>query len=57
MAPVLAHVIPGARLVTIPGGGHFVKEDAGNHLADEIVRFIRETPARPRTAHTITTFS
>ncbi len=44
MVPVLMRGVPGARLATIPGAGHFVQEDAGDRLAEEIVRFVAETP-------------
>ena len=44
MVPVLMRLVPGARLATIPGAGHFVQEDAGDRLAEEIVRFVDETP-------------
>ena len=40
MAPVLHRVVPGARLVTIEGGGHFLQEDTGARLGEEIVRFV-----------------
>jgi haloalkane dehalogenase len=43
MAPILARVVPGARAVTIPGGGHFLQEDAGPLLGEEIARFVAET--------------
>jgi len=43
MAPVLARIVPGARSVTIPGAGHFLQEDAGPRLAEEVVRFIADT--------------
>ncbi|HEX6873766.1 MAG TPA: haloalkane dehalogenase [Micromonosporaceae bacterium] len=43
MAPVLAGLVPGARSVTIPGAGHFVQEDAGQRLGEEIARFVRDT--------------
>jgi haloalkane dehalogenase len=45
MAPVLARVVPGARSVTIPGAGHFLQEDAAPRLAEEIARFVADTPA------------
>ncbi|MGE5829587.1 MAG: haloalkane dehalogenase [Micromonosporaceae bacterium] len=44
MAPVLTRAVPGARSVTIPGAGHFLQEDAGPRLAEEIARFVAETP-------------
>jgi haloalkane dehalogenase len=37
--PHLAKTVPGARRVTIPGGGHFLQEDAGPLLGEEIARF------------------
>jgi haloalkane dehalogenase len=40
MAPVLASVVPGARSVTIEGGGHFVQEDTGPRLGEEIAKFV-----------------
>ncbi len=43
MAPILARVVPGARAVTIPGGGHFLQEDAGPLLGEEIARFVADT--------------
>jgi haloalkane dehalogenase len=43
MAPVLSRAIPGAQSVTIPGAGHFLQEDAGPLLGDEIARFITTT--------------
>jgi haloalkane dehalogenase len=42
MAPVLAGVVPGATRVTIEGGGHFLQEDTGPRLGEEIVRFVRD---------------
>jgi haloalkane dehalogenase len=39
-APILARTVPGARSVTIPGAGHFLQEDAGPLLGDEIARFV-----------------
>jgi len=44
MAPVLARIVPGAHSVTIPNAGHFLQEDAGPRLAEEIVRFVADTP-------------
>jgi haloalkane dehalogenase len=44
MAPILARTVPGAHSVTITDGGHFVQEDAGPRLADEIARFVAATP-------------
>ncbi len=43
MAPILARAVPGAHTVTIPDGGHFIQEDAGPRLAQEIARFIAAT--------------
>lgn len=43
MAPVLAHVVPGAASVTIAGAGHFVQEDAGGELGAAIAAFISRT--------------
>jgi haloalkane dehalogenase len=41
MGPVLARVVPGASLVTIPGAGHFLQEDAPAPLAAAIAAFLR----------------
>ena len=41
--PHLANSVPGARRVVIPGGGHFLQEDAGPLLGEEIARFVLET--------------
>ena len=41
MAPVLHGVVPGATRVTIEGGGHFLQEDTGPRLGEEIARFVR----------------
>lgn len=41
MGPVLHKVVPGARSVTIEGGGHFLQEDTGARLGEEIVCFVR----------------
>ncbi len=43
MAPILARVVPGAEQVTIPGAGHFLQEDAGARLGEEIARFVTST--------------
>ncbi|MQA61654.1 MAG: alpha/beta fold hydrolase [Actinophytocola sp.] len=46
MAPILRRVMQGAsgrEHPTITGAGHFLQEDAGEQLAEEIVRFIRAT--------------
>jgi haloalkane dehalogenase len=40
MAPILGRIVPGAKSVTIPGAGHFLQEDAGPLLGDEIARFV-----------------
>jgi haloalkane dehalogenase len=40
MAPVLTSVVPGARCVTIEGGGHFLQEDTGPRLGEEIAKFV-----------------
>jgi haloalkane dehalogenase len=40
MAPILSRMVPGARSVTIPGAGHFLQEDAGPLLGEEIARFV-----------------
>jgi haloalkane dehalogenase len=40
MAPILARTVSGSRQVTIPGAGHFLQEDAGPLLGDEIARFV-----------------
>jgi haloalkane dehalogenase len=42
MAPVLRETVPGAARrehPVITGAGHFLQEDAGDRLADEVVRF------------------
>jgi haloalkane dehalogenase len=47
MAPVLRALIPGAAGVdhpTIEGAGHFLQEDAGERLGEEIARFVKATP-------------
>ncbi|HYQ63296.1 haloalkane dehalogenase [Actinophytocola sp.] len=47
MAPILRALIPGAAGVdhpTIEGAGHFLQEDAGERLGEEIARFVRATP-------------
>jgi haloalkane dehalogenase len=44
MAPVLRDLIPGAKGIehpTIAGAGHFLQEDAGERLGQEIAAFIR----------------
>lgn len=44
MAPVLAEVVPGAHGIqhpTIVGAGHFLQEDAGAALGQEIARFVQ----------------
>jgi haloalkane dehalogenase len=43
MAPILQRIVPDARSVTIEGGAHFVQEDAGERLGEEMARFVRET--------------
>jgi haloalkane dehalogenase len=43
MAPIMARTIPGAHTTTIAGAAHFLQEDAGPALAEEIVRFIAAT--------------
>src|SRR4029450_6897610 len=43
MAPILARVLPGARPVTIEGGGHFLQEDCGAALGEAIATFVTET--------------
>jgi haloalkane dehalogenase len=43
MAPILARTVPGAESVTIPGAGHFLQEDAGARLGEEIARFVTST--------------
>ncbi|MGH3504895.1 MAG: haloalkane dehalogenase [Nocardioidaceae bacterium] len=43
MAPILRKAVPGAANrdhPTITGAGHFLQEDAGEHLATEVVRFL-----------------
>jgi haloalkane dehalogenase len=47
MGPILARQLPGAGSREHPvlaGAGHFLQEDAGEELAEHIVRFVRETP-------------
>lgn len=44
MAPILLRHIPGTRGIEHPvlaGAGHFLQEDAGEELAEQIIRFIR----------------
>jgi haloalkane dehalogenase len=41
MGPILARTVPGARLVRLPGDGHFIQEDSGPELASSIVDFLR----------------
>jgi haloalkane dehalogenase len=41
MAPIFTRTVPGARQVTIEGAGHFLQEDAGERLAEEIARFVQ----------------
>jgi haloalkane dehalogenase len=41
MGPVLARVVPGAELVTVPGGGHFLQEDTPAELSAAITAFLR----------------
>jgi haloalkane dehalogenase len=43
MAPILQRTVPGNHSVTIPGAGHFIQEDAGARLAEEIARFVAAT--------------
>ncbi|MCW2913405.1 MAG: dhmA 1 [Actinomycetia bacterium] len=46
MAPIFAQMIPGAQGLTHPtleGAGHFLQEDAGERLGQEIASFVRET--------------
>ncbi len=43
MAPVLRDIVPGARGIahpTIVGAGHFLQEDAGAELGEEIAKFV-----------------
>ncbi|HEY7225316.1 MAG TPA: haloalkane dehalogenase [Micromonosporaceae bacterium] len=40
MGPVLARIVPGARMVTIPDAGHFLQEDAGGLLGAAIADFV-----------------
>ncbi len=42
-APILAQTVPGARSVTIVGGGHFLQEDRGAELGEAIAAFIGTT--------------
>lgn len=47
MAPILRKLIPGAagrEHPTIENAGHFLQEDAGERLGEEIARFVRATP-------------
>lgn len=47
LAPILRRSIPGAAArehPTIEGAGHFLQEDAGEHLAEEIAKFMLSTP-------------
>lgn len=41
MGPLLHKLVPGAQSVTIEGGGHFLQEDTGARLGEEILRFLR----------------
>jgi haloalkane dehalogenase len=43
MAPILARTVPGNQSVTIPEAAHFIQEDAGARLAEEIARFVAAT--------------
>jgi haloalkane dehalogenase len=46
MAPALRTQIPGAADIdhpTIEGAGHFLQEDAGEHLGEEIAKFMRRS--------------
>jgi len=48
MAPILIRHLPGAQgreHPVIAGAGHFLQEDAGPELADQIVQFLRSTGA------------
>ncbi len=36
----LARLIPGARFALIPGAGHFLQEEKGPEIAEEILRFV-----------------
>ncbi len=38
----LARLIPGARFVLIQGAGHFLQEEKGPEIAEEILRFVRD---------------
>jgi len=40
MGPVLARVVPGAAVATVPGAGHFLQEDAPAPLAEAIAAFV-----------------
>lgn len=47
MAPILRSRVPGAAGIdhpTIEGAGHFLQEDAGDRLGEEIAAFMRTTP-------------
>jgi haloalkane dehalogenase len=46
MAPILRKEMPGAAGIDHPaiaGAGHFLQEDAGERLGEEILRFVRAT--------------
>jgi haloalkane dehalogenase len=51
MGPVLHRVVPGAELVTIAGGGHFLQEDAGERLGRAIADFATGNPGAFRSRH------
>ncbi len=38
----LARLIPGARFALMPGAGHFLQEEKGPEIAEEILRFVRD---------------
>lgn len=47
MAPIFVKLVPGAHgrtHPTIAGAGHFLQEDAGERLGEEIAAFVRATP-------------
>jgi haloalkane dehalogenase len=38
----LARLIPGARFALVPGAGHFLQEEKGPEIAEEILHFVRD---------------
>jgi haloalkane dehalogenase len=45
MGPVLARTAPAAHSVAMPGAGHFLQEDAGDLLGDQIAGFVTRSVA------------